>query len=137
MPDNDYHNELQDKSDLNLDSSSLLYKNSLYDSVCHPAYYSCLQFMSHKLIIKGIKLDDQASITSRDYNGNSHKYLIESTRRYIKFESYNDEREYKRYIGQLKEFRERSDYKSVRITPEESEKCIYMAKTIRQYLKSI
>lgn len=130
-------NELYDKSELNFDASQLLYNNNLYDCVCHPAYYSCLQLMSHKLIMKKIDLSTQAALTSRDYQGHSHQYLINETRKLMKFDKFTDERRYKSFIKQLKEFRERADYKEEKITQEESLQCISMAKEVRQQLKSI
>lgn len=43
-------NELYDKSEINLEAAIKLHEAGMYDAVCHPSYYSCLQLMSHKLI---------------------------------------------------------------------------------------
>lgn len=130
-------NELYEKSDLNIDAAEKLYNHCLYDSVCHPAYYSCLQLMSHKLIKKGVSLSDQASLCSTKYFGHSHKCLIEETCKRLKFDKCRDEQDYRNGVKQLKEKRESSDYKEERISQEASEACIKLAKEIRQKLNSI
>lgn len=132
-----YMNELYDKSQLNLDAATFLYDKGLYDSVCHPAYYSCLQLMKHKLIKKGLSLEEQASLSSASYNGNSHQCVIEETCKYLTFQKYRDEQNYRNGVKQLKEARELSDYKDSRISPDESYKCIQKAKEIQQKVNSI
>ena len=130
-------NALKDKSDLNLEASRLLCSSSLYDNVCHPAYYACLQLISYKLAKKGIDLNQQATIASSQYNGNSHKALINSISSYIKTDDYHDKKLYDKYIKELKEMRERADYKNARIKKEESEKCIRMSEFVVHILNSI
>lgn len=129
--------ELKDKSELNMDAAELMFKHSYYDSVCHPAYYACLQLMSHKLIRKGVDLDKQGIIASSQYQGNSHKAIISETLKYIKTNDYNEEREYRRYVGKLKEMRERADYKLSRISRDESKTCIDMARFVVGIINTI
>ena len=123
-------NGLFDKSSLNIDASELLYNAHLYDSVCHPAYYACLQRMKHKLIKKGISLENQASETSNSFHGHSHLYLINRTCNYIVFKNPIERRSYENSIKTLKIIRESSDYELTRITPEKSEECIRLAKEV-------
>ena len=130
-------NELYDKSQLNLDAATFLYQKGLYDSVCHPAYYSCLQLMKNKLIKKGLSLNEQDSLSSAKYNGNSHRCVIEEIRKRLTFSTYRDEQNYLNGVKQLKEARELSDYKDSRILPEQSDKCIKMAKDVLQKINSI
>lgn len=130
-------NELKDKSDINLMATQLLYDNALYDSVCHPAYYACLQLMSHKLIRKGIDLNQQASIASAQYNGNSHIALIKEIEPYLKTGDYQRKRAYMSYVRKLKEMREKADYKNQKISCDESGSCISMAKFVTQILNAI
>ena len=129
--------ELKDKSTLNLSAAEILYQNYHYDSVCHPAYYACLQLMSYKLIRKGISLNKQGSLASSEYDGNSHKAIIKEIESYIKTTDYHDKKLYKDYVKKLKEMRERADYKEVRIKPEESKECIDMSKFVIKILNSI
>jgi uncharacterized protein (UPF0332 family) len=117
-------NELYDKSQLNLDAATFLYQKGLYDSVCHPAYYSCLQLMKHKLIKKGLSLNEQDSLSSAKYNGNSHRCVIEEIRKRLTFSTYRDEQNYLNGVKQLKEARELSDYKDSRILPEQSDNAL-------------
>lgn len=120
-----------------MDAAKLMFEHSYYDSVCHPAYYACLQLMSHKLIRKGINLDMQASISSSQYKGNSHKALIGEIKKYIHINDYKEEKKYNNSVKELKEMRERADYKLSRIKKEESEKCINMAKFVIGIINSI
>lgn len=128
---------LKDKSELNLDAAKILLENRLYDSICHPAYYACLQLMSYKLIRKGTSLKEQSSEISQRYYGHSHKYLINKTSSIIKFNNYRDKLLYEGAIKKLKAKREDSDYHDVRIAPNEGEKCIELAEQVITYLKTI
>lgn len=119
-----------------MDAAALMLKHSYYDSVCHPAYYACLQLMSHKLIRKGVSLEQQGAIASSQYGGNSHKALISEIKKHISID-YKEEKEYNKSVLKLKEMRERADYKLCRISKEESEKCIDMAKFVIGIINSI
>ena len=130
-------NELKDKSELNMNAAEKMFECSYYDSVCHPAYYACLQLMSHKLIRKGVGLDRQWSIASSQYGGNSHKALLSEIKKHLRISDYKDEKRYKNDILKLKEMRERSDYKLFRISKEESENCINMAKFVIGIINTI
>jgi uncharacterized protein (UPF0332 family) len=130
-------NELYDKSEINLEAAIKLHEAGMYDAVCHPSYYSCLQLMSHKLIRKGMSLYEQGVKASADYNGYSHKCLIYETCKFLKFEGSRDKQNYINSVKQLKEKREDADYHEIRISPDQSDKCIKLAKDIRQKINSI
>lgn len=130
-------NELYNKSEINFDAAKILHEARLYDSVCHPTYYSCLQLMSHKLIRKGVSLYDQGVLASNKYGGKSHKCLITETSQLIKFESNRDKQNYINGVKQLKEKREDSDYHEIRISRDQSEECIKLAREIRLKINSI
>ena len=132
-----YMNELKGKSELNMDAAKLMLEHSYYDSVCHPAYYACLQLMSHKLIRKGIDLEKQGLLSSSQYRGNSHKAILSEIRKCIEIDDYKDEVRYDKSVKKLKEMRERADYKLSRIKREESEKCINMAEFVIGIINSI
>jgi len=128
---------LCDKSEINIDAAELLNKNNKYCSVCHPAYYACLQMMEYKLIRKGKSLKLQATEISQYYKGHSHKYLIEETKKLIRFDKFREEQNYSNSIKQLKEYREISDYHDVNITHDESTKAIQLAKELLVKINSI
>ncbi|WP_074434161.1 HEPN domain-containing protein [Bacteroides neonati] len=130
-------NELYDKSEINLEAAEKLHQAGLYDSVCHPSYYSCLQLMSHKLIRKGVSLSTQGTISSSTYHGSSHKCLIYETCKFLSFEGVRDRQNYTNNIKQLKEKRENADYHEKRISHDQSKECIRLAKEIRSKINSI
>lgn len=130
-------NELYNKSEINLAAAIKLHKEGLYDAVCHPSYYSCLQLMSHKLIRKGMSLYDQGVLTSTNYNGHSHKCLIYETCKFMKFDGDRDKQNYINSVKQLKEKREDADYHEKRISCDQSDGCIKLAQDIRIKINSI
>lgn len=130
-------NELKDKSEINMNAAEKMFECSYYDSVCHPAYYACLQLISHKLIRKGVGLDKQGAIASSQYGGNSHKALLGEIKKCLSLSDYKDEQRYSKNILKLKEMRERADYKLSRISRDESENCIVMAKFVIGIINTI
>lgn len=128
---------LRDKSEINIDSAELLHENNKYCSVCHPAYYACLQMMEYILIRKGKSLKVQAAETSKCYYGHSHQYLIKETTQLIRFDSFRETQNYSNSIKQLKAYREISDYHDVNITRDQSEKAIQLAKELLVKIRSI
>ena len=95
------------------------------------------KLMSHKLIRKGVSLYDQGVLASNKYGGKSHKCLITETSQLIKFESNRDKQNYINGVKQLKEKREDSDYHEIRISRDQSEECIKLAREIRLKINSI
>lgn len=125
------------KSQFNETAATLLYNNHLYDSVFHPIYYSCLQLIIHKLIKKGITLDQQSTLIASRYKGNSHRCLIEESKKQITFNSIREKKEYGDNIKQLKDFREKADYKECRINQSQCCDGINIAILVRQKINSI
>lgn len=129
--------ELSRKSEFNLDAADLLYKNHYYASACHPIYYSCLQLISHKLIKCDVTLEQQAALSSSQYHGNSHFCLIKESSNRIQAGGYREKKEYEDNIRQLKDLRERADYKEDEIKPEECCQALATAKLVIQKIKTI
>lgn len=84
-----------------------------------------------------MSLYDQGVKASANYNGYSHKCLIYETCKFMKFESTRDEQNYINSVKQLKMKREDADYHEIRISHDQSDKCIKLAKDIRQKINSI
>lgn len=130
--------DLLHKSQLNIEVAELLYERKFCDSACHPMYYACLQLITHKLIKKGITLERQSSLISGDYKGNSHRYWIsESYKQLNPSISFRERKAYKDNLYQLKELREKSDYKEQRISEMECFNGINLAKQVIQQINSI
>lgn len=127
---------LKNKSEINLLAAQILHDKNFYDSVCHPAYYACLQLMSYKLIGIGFDLEKQAAKASSKYRGNSHVAILKEFQQYFKIAQYQDERLCRNGIRKLKAYRERADYKNERILQEESDDCITLAKNISRIINN-
>lgn len=127
---------LKNKSEINLLAAQALHDKNFYDSVCHPAYYACLQLMSYKLIGIGFDLEKQAAKASSKYRGNSHVAILKEFQQYFKIAQYQDERLCRNGIRKLKAYRERADYKNERILQEESNDCITLAKNISRIINN-
>lgn len=129
---------LSDKSNLNISAAELLYKENHYDSVCHPAYYACLQLIKHTLCKNGISLEQQAIEASSSYRGNTHQYLIEKMKLMVNNKrGTNDGNDFRRKIRDLKLTREDSDYKDIRISSDTSRKSINLAKELQLIIQSV
>lgn len=129
--------ELLTKSQLNTEAAQILFDKQLYSSACHPIYYSCLQLISYKLIRCGLTLDAQSSLSSKKYYGKSHKCLIEESRKRIKCSGHREEKEFKDGLYQLKELREKADYKEDVVMQQECQAGMDIAKLLIQKINTI
>ncbi|MDR1198442.1 MAG: HEPN domain-containing protein [Prevotellaceae bacterium] len=121
------------KSELNLQAAQFLSDKNHYATVLHPVYYSCLQLMKYK-INHSLNIDykQQATEASRDYNGNSHAYLISKITKKIKEnKGFRAANEFERDIKGLKELREQSDYENKSVVSQDvCERAIRTAKNL-------
>lgn len=123
--------ELLDKSALNMNAAEYLLKEGHYDSVCHPAYYSCFQLMKHK-VCHSMHIDYEAQereiVSSRQ---NTHQYTIRKITDYIQQQKGAwVAQQFNRDIKDLKKHRENSDYKIIRLGRDTCEACVTLAKHI-------
>jgi chromosome condensin MukBEF ATPase and DNA-binding subunit MukB len=124
---------LLNKSELNLNAAQYLCKEGHFATVCHPAYYSCLQLMKFKVQDK-LKIDykQQASEASRSYKGNSHGYLISKVKEEIsRKKGIQAAKEFMKEMNELKILRERSDYEDIQINRTMCEQAINIAINLR------
>jgi uncharacterized protein (UPF0332 family) len=131
--------ELLNKSDLNLNAAEFLFKGGHYATVCHPAYYSCLQLIKYK-IKKSLKIDysQQSSEASVSYRGNTHVYLINKVKNEISIKRGRAEaQDFEREIKDLKELRERADYQNISISFSDCERAIQKAKDLILTIKTV
>ncbi|MBA5649998.1 HEPN domain-containing protein [Bacteroides fragilis] len=126
--------KLKDKSDLNISAAEFMLEKNMYCSVCHPAYYSCLQLMKYYIKNKlDIDYERQATDTSSTYHGDSHRYIITIIRQKLK-ESINKEvaRVFDSQIKDLKNWRITSDYSHEDVNRDQCIDAIRIAKEIRK-----
>jgi uncharacterized protein (UPF0332 family) len=124
---------LLNKSELNLNAAQYLCKEGHFATVCHPAYYSCLQLMKFKVKEKlKVEYGQQASEASLYHRGNSHVYLISKVKEEINRKKGKHEADvFVKDIRKLKELREESDYTDIQISKTICELAIRIAIDLR------
>lgn len=127
--------KLREKSKFNLDAAEVLIKENLYAPSVHCSYYGCLQRIKSIFPIYFGLTYNQIDINIRTGSTNEHAYLIryisEQIRKNIGLKEYA---EFKRNIGDLKEFRIHSDYKDIEVTSAQSNKAYRLATEINEFL---
>lgn len=123
---------LFNKSELNLNAAQYLCKEGHYATVCHPAYYSCLQLMKYKVKDK-LKIDyDQQDIEIASGIKKSHKYLIDKIAAKIeRNKGFRSAKDFEKNIKELKLLREKSDYYDVIIDRNTCERALRIAIDLR------
>ena len=127
--------KLLEKSRFNLDAAEVLIKESLFAPSVHCSYYSCFQHIKSIFpFFFGISYD-QIDLTVSSNTWSEHSYLIHYISKQIHDNiGYNEYSVFKRNIGDLKEFRTKSDYKEIEVTTELSNKALSIAKEINSFL---
>lgn len=130
--------KLREKSKFNLDAAEVLITKNLYAPSVHCSYYSCFQRIKSIFPEYFGLTYNQIDINVRIGKANEHAYLI----RYISEQIHEniglkEYAEFKRKIGDLKEFRVSSDYKEIEITPDHSSKALNIAKEINGFLAEV
>lgn len=132
--------ELYDKYKISLKAADVLYKyGNLDNTVCHAAYYACLQLMKDTLVMTGVSLDAQEDEINADYNGRSHVYCISKTKEMLgsKLDTVRGGQDLYNQVKQLKIKRVKADYKPQAISKIESKWCLDKAKEITQLILSV
>jgi len=121
---------LSDKSQMNMQAADVLQKAYLYSSVCHPAYYACIQLMISKVLeLDDIELSTLGSYMSQS-GGRSHKYVIDKIDVILKDKerhgsiSFDDYKTFKNNIRDLKTARVKADYTNEKISQTDSAKFV-------------
>lgn len=129
--------ELKLKSSENFKSSDILIKQRLFASSVHCSYYSCIQNMLHILRSDFKKteeqIDSESKAGSQDESG-FHNWIINFFIREFFIRNHRDGREFSNFIGQLKGFRIKSDYKNSKINPTIAKDSLALANQINSIL---
>jgi hypothetical protein len=106
--------QLQNKSEILEDAAKLLHNNYLYCAVAHSAYYSCYQLSKHIWKYKMRKTWEELDTMCSVGRIGSHEVLINEIGKHIKNsgrrDCFNQGRDFKTKISQLKSLRVRADY---------------------------
>lgn len=130
--------DLNTKSEFSLLAAKCLLKEGYHHSVCHPAYYSCLQLMKYQ--IKNVigKNYEQQEKEITNQKSNSHAYTITRIKDYIKeTQGWKSAHSFDRGIKDLKETRINADYKVNVITHTIATDAVDSAERLLQTIKSI
>ena len=123
---------LLNKSELNLNAAQYLCRDGHYATVCHPAYYSCLQLMKFKVKDK-LKINyEQQEREIGSGKTNSHQYLIDKIAGKIQeIKGFNTAKNFIFTMKRLKTLRETSDYSDLPVDRAMCEKAIQLAQELR------
>jgi len=127
--------KLRQKSEFNIVAAEHLIKEALYAPSVHCSYYSCFQLL--KFTIKdffGIDYETQSSnIASKKQNTHQYvvNYISDGLKEFVPFE---ERRNFKRSIKDLKQFRIESDYENIEVGSDKSNEALRKAKEIRTYM---
>lgn len=129
--------ELKLKASENFKSSDLLIRTGLLASSVHCSYYSCIQNMLHILRSDFNKseeqIDRESKAGSQDESG-FHNWIINFyTREFFK-RNFEEGREFSSFMGQLKGFRIKSDYKNSKINQTIAKDSLALANQINNIL---
>jgi len=112
-------------------------KQGLFASSVHCSYYSCIQKMLHILRSDFKKteeeIDSESKLGSKDESG-FHNWLINLFTREFFTRNFVEGREFSNFIGQLKGFRIKSDYKNDKINPTIAKNSLDLANQINGIL---
>ncbi len=105
----------KDKSDFNIKSAELLLKNQYFAPSVHCSYYGCIQYMLYILFDKQKKSENEFEEERRRRGTGTHAYAISLIKDQLFKERYSSDayKTFQKLIPELKEIREKSDYKAV------------------------
>ena len=126
---------LKNKSEINSMAAILLQKQSLYPSVVHSAYYSCVQLMKHILIFTLGKTEAEISSEVRNSNSGSHEVMINNINDHLKSNN-KDWKTFNTNINQLKRLRVIADYENTQIDFGKSNDSIHLSDIVLKHLRS-
>lgn len=124
------------KSELNMLAAKDLLKNCHYQTVCHPAYYSCFQMIKYRLDKDyGVSYDEQDRLRVEG-SGNSHKVVLGEFKKIAeKKKGWKFAQEFDRKIKDLQQERVNSDYKPMHFDREKCQNVISLAEELLRLMK--
>ncbi len=131
--------ELKTKSSQNNKSSDILIKQGLFAPSVHCSYYCCIQKMLH-ILRSDLKkseeeIEKESKSGSADENG-FHNWLINLFKREFFKRNFAEGRDFSTFIGQLKGFRIKSDYKNHKINTSVARSSLDLANEIDTILNN-
>ena len=129
------------KSELNLDAAEKLKNNpnNHHASSVHCSYYSCYQRLLHILYqILGYDLaqyDEEFRSFKLTQNGGNHEFMLQLFWQKISTKSIDDAKEFKTNFISLRKLRIDSDYRSLWLEKDSSEKAYNLALAIMRTVK--
>lgn len=131
---------LKAKSEFNISSADLLYRNNYYAPSVHCAYYSCFQLL--KFIIKEtLKIDynQQETEIGADNRVSTHSYVTKKILDivYTIEKNPNTFREVRTKLNDLRELRIRSDYKDIQIDESKGRLALQYSNELRKYFTGL
>src|ERR1700754_2983381 len=105
-------NILKDKSRFNREAAELCLKNSLYSPSVHSSYYSCIQYLLYILFEKLELTEEEFNKKRSRLRTGTHLSAIKLIGLDLIRKESLDYRNFQRLISELKDLREKSDYKN-------------------------
>jgi uncharacterized protein (UPF0332 family) len=125
---------IKDKSHFNWQAADLCLRNNLYAPSVHCSYYSCIQYMLYILYDK-LKLTEQTFLEQKSLlKIGSHACAIKLIGIDLIKRKREDYVTFQKLVPELKELREKSDYKSVAIRQDEGQMAMAKSDAIKNLL---
>lgn len=126
---------IRQKSDFNIDAAEQLIKVSNYAPSVHCCYYSCFQLLKYTInVFFGVDYETQAVNISTS-GQKTHQYVVNYIARELNsFVGFQESRDFKRTIKDLKQFRVESDYENLEIDSIKGNDAFKKAQEIRSYV---
>src|SRR5690554_982567 len=126
--------KIRQKSEFNIKAAEQLLKDAYYAPSVHCSYYSCFQLL--KYTIKDFfNIDYETQAVNMSVIGQkSHQYVVNYiAKELVSFVPFEESRNFKRTIKDLKQFRIESDYENLEIDLVKGNDAFNKAQEIRSY----
>lgn len=132
--------DLQNKSDIYLESAKVLYGKNYYSPVAHCSYYACYQRIKHLWLYKMGKTEaDLDALCKAKFREGSHEVLINEIVKFVKnstiVNNQSDSRVLNSNLGQLKKLRTKADYEDKNFDSASSSSALSLSNDIIPILK--
>jgi len=127
--------KIRQKSEFNIKAAEQLLKDAYYAPSVHCSYYSCFQLL--KYTIKDFfNIDYETQAVNMSVIGQkSHQYVVNYiAKELVSFVPFEESRNFKRTIKDLKQFRIESDYENLEIDLVKGNDAFNKAQEIRSYV---
>jgi uncharacterized protein (UPF0332 family) len=128
--------QLRNKSEISIASAELLHNRSMYPSVIHYAYYSCIQMIIYVLRVKFNHSENDLKPDNGEKVG-AHEKLINTVSLYFQKNGYQQMKKFVSEINDLKRLRIDADYKDISIDYDKSSSSIKLSKSIVKDIKNL